>query len=92
MKVDYKNKTLLSTEEVENAELEYAVENTELELKSALLNTKKSLGEAKNELKDLKSDYPLDINAIVDKTMDIKDLEDGVNIIESLMKEFGFKD
>ena len=91
MKVDYKNKTLLSTEEVENAELEYAVENTELELKSALLNTKKSLGEAKNELKDLKSDYPLDIDAIVEKILDIRDLEDGVNIIESLMKEFGFK-
>jgi hypothetical protein len=50
------------------------------------------LGEAKNELKDLKSDYPLDINAIVEKTLDIRDLKDGVNIIESLMKEFGFKD
>ena len=92
MKVDYKNKTLLSTEEVEKAELEYAVENTELELKSALLNTKKSLGKAKNELKDLKSDYPLDIEAIAEKTLDIRDLEDGIKIIESLMKEFGFKD
>ena len=92
MKVDYKNRTLLSIGEVEKAELEYAVENTELELKSALLNTKKSLGEAKNELKDLKSDYPLDIEAIAEKTLDIRDLEDGIKIIESLMKEFGFKD
>jgi hypothetical protein len=50
------------------------------------------LGEAKNELKDLKSDYPLDIEAIAEKTLDIRDLEDGIKIIESLMKEFGFKD
>jgi len=50
------------------------------------------LGDVKNELKDLKSDYPLDIDAIVEKTLDIKDLEDGINIIESLMKEFGFED
>ena len=90
MKIDYKNKKLLSTEEVQNSDLEYAVDDTELELKSALLNTKKSLGEANNALKDLKSDYPIDIDAIVEKTLDIRDLEDGIEIIESLMTEFGF--
>lgn len=49
------------------------------------------MGEANNALKDLKSDYPIDIDAIVEKTLDIRDLEDGIKILESLMTEFGFK-
>ena len=68
----------------------YAVESTSLELQSSLLATKKSLEEAKNALKEMKCAYPLDIQAIVDKTLEIRDYEDGVNIIESLQKEFGF--
>ena len=92
MKVDYKNKKVLSQEKVESSQVEYAVESTELELKSALLATKKSLGEAKQELKDLKTGYPLDIEAIVEKSLNVRDYEDGIKIILSLQKEFGFID
>ena len=90
MKVDYKNKKVLSEEAVENSQVVYAVESTSLELQSSLLATKKSLEEAKNALKEMKCAYPLDIQAIVDKTLEIRDFEDGVKIIESLQKEFGF--
>ena len=92
MKVDYKNKKVLSQEKVESSQVEYAVESTELELKSALLATKKSLGEAKQQLKDLKTEYPLDIEAIVEKSLNVRDYEDGIKIILSLQKEFGFID
>lgn len=92
MKVDYKNKKVLSEEAVENSQVEYAVESTKLELQSALLATKKSLEEAKSQLKDLKSDYPIDIEAIVKKQLEVRDYTNGVEIIESLQKEFGFKD
>ena len=90
MKVDYKNKKVLSEEAVENSQVVYAVESTSLELQSSLLATKKSLEEAKNALKEMKCAYPLDIQAIVDKTLEIRDFEDGVKIVESLQKEFGF--
>ena len=90
MKVDYKNKKVLSEEAVENSQVVYAVESTSLELQSSLLATKKSLEEAKNALKEMKCAYPLDIQAIVDKTLEIRDYEDGVKIVESLQKEFGF--
>ena len=90
MKVDYKNKKVLSEEAVENSQVEFAVESTSLELQSSLLVTKKSLEEAKNALKELKCAYPLDIQAIVDKTLDIRDYEDGIKIVESLQKDFGF--
>ena len=92
MKVDYLNKKVLSEEVVENAQVEYAVESTKLELQSALLATKKSLEEAKNQLKDLKSNYPIDIEAIVEKQLEVRDYTNGIEIIESLQKEFGFKD
>ena len=92
MKVDYLNKKVLSEEVVENAQVEYAVESTKLELQSALLATKKSLEEAKNQLKDLKSTYPIDIEAIVEKQLEVRDYTNGIEIIESLQKEFGFKD
>ena len=90
MKVDYKNKKVLSEEAVENSQVEFAVESTKLELQSALLATKKSLEEAKSQLKDLKSDYPIDIEAIVEKQLEVRDYTNGIEIIESLQKEFGF--
>ena len=90
MKVDYLNKKVLSEEAVENSQVEYAVESTKLELQSALLATKKSLEEAKNQLKDLKSDYPINIEAIVEKQLEVRDYTNGIEIIESLQKEFGF--
>ena len=91
MKVDYKNKKVLSKEAVENSQVEYAVESTKLELQSALLATRKSLEEAKSQLKELKSNYPINIEAIVEKQLEVRDYTNGIDIIESLQKEFGFK-
>ena len=91
MKVDYKNKKVLSEEAVENSQVEYAVESTKLELQSALLATRKSLEEAKSQLKELKSNYPINIEAIVEKQLEVRDYANGIDIIESLQKEFGFK-
>ena len=90
MKVDYLNKKVLSEEEVATTQVEYAVESTKLELQSSLLATRKSLGEAEQKLKDLKTDYPLDIQAIVDAELEIRDLKDGIEIVEKLQKEFKF--
>ena len=90
MKVDYLNKKVLSEEAVASTQVEFAVESTKLELQSSLLATKKSLGEAEARLKDLKTDYPLDIQAIVDAELSIRDLKDGIKILESLQKEFKF--
>ena len=91
MKVDYRNKKVLSEEVVESTQVQFAVESTSLELQSSLLASKKSLEEAKNALKELKCSYPLDIQAIVDKTLEVRDYADGIKIVESLIEEFGFK-
>ena len=90
MKLNYKTKKILSEETVEKSKVEFAVESTNLELQSNLLATKKSLEEAKSKLEDLKTSYPLNLQAIVDVTLEIRDYADGVEMIESLQKEFGF--
>lgn len=90
MKIDYKKKVLLSSEEVDNSKVEFAVEDTKLQLESSLLATKRSLAEAKDKLKSLKQEYPIDFQKIVDVTNTIRDLEDGVKILNALRKELGF--
>lgn len=90
MKIDYKKKVLLSSEEVDESKVEFAVEDTKLQLESSLLATKRSLAEAKDKLKGLKQEYPIDFQKIVDVTNNIRDLEDGVKILNALRKELGF--
>jgi len=41
-------------------------------------------------LKDLKTEYPLNIEAIVETQLEIRDYEDGLKIIKGLQEEFGF--
>ena len=59
-------------------------------MQSAALATRKSLEEAKFKLKDLKTEYPLNIEAIVETQLEIRDYEDGLKIIKGLQEEFGF--
>ena len=90
MKVDYASKKLLSEETVTETQVAFVVDSTKLELQSSLLATKKSLAEAEQKLKDLKTTYPLDIQAVVNTELEIRDFKDGIKIIESLQKEFKF--
>ena len=90
MKVDYATKKLLSEETVSTTQVEFAVDSTKLELQSSLLATKKSLAEAEQRLKDLKTTYPLDVTAIVAAELEIRDYKDGIKILEALQKEFKF--
>ena len=41
-------------------------------------------------MKNLKQDYPIDFQKIVNASNDIRDLEDGIKTLNSLKNEFGF--
>ena len=90
MKVDYKNKKLISQEEIQESQLEYAIEETKLELQSSVLATRKSLEEAKNTLASLKQEYPLDIEAIAEAKATVEEYSDGLRLLQELQEEFGF--
>ena len=72
-------------------EIEFAVQNTRLQFEVNKLATQNAIDECKEKLDDLKSDYPIDIQAIITAQEDLKNLEAGLEAIEVLQKELGLK-
>lgn len=59
--LNYKTKELISEEEKsQEEEVSYAVESQKLQYQSNLLATQRYLSEAKKNLGDVKTEYPLD--------------------------------
>ena len=90
MKINYKEKALLSSEENTQKEVEFMVEDQKLQFQSDLLATKRDLATAKAKVEDLKTDYPLDLGAIIEAQLEVEALEDGLLRMEKLQEEFGF--
>ena len=90
MKLNYKEKKLLSQEETGTQEVLFAVEDAKLQLQSDILATKRSLESKKAELEDAKTTYPLDSCHIVSLMEEVESLKKGVKSLEALQKEFGF--
>ena len=89
MKLDYKNRKPLSLEEKDQKEVEFAIQNTKLQFEADKLATRRAIAECKECLNDLKSDYPINVQAIIDAQVELKNLEDGLEAIEALQKELG---
>ena len=87
MKIDYKNKKLMSSEEMTQKEIEYSVESAKLQLQSDILATKQSKAKAEAELEVAKHTYPLDAQAIVRCQISLEAFEDGLARLEALMQE-----
>ena len=85
MKINYKEKTLIQGEN--QKEVEFLVEDQKLQLQSDVLATKRDLAAAKMQLDDLKTDYPLDIDAIIATQLKIEALEDGLTRLSKLQEE-----
>ena len=90
MKLNYKEKKLLSQEETGTQEVLFAVEDAKLQLQSDILATKRSLETKKAELEDAKNTYPLDSTKIVSLMEEVESLKKGIKSLEALQKEFGF--
>jgi hypothetical protein len=90
MKIDYKNKRLLSPSEKESKEVEYLVGSAKLQFEADLLETRRGLEESKAKLEDLKTEHPLDVKAIIDTQLEVEAYEDGINRLNKLGKELGF--
>jgi hypothetical protein len=90
MKIDYKNKKIISPEELNSQDVEYKVESTKLQFQADLLETQRVLEESKAKLKNLKSDYPLNTEAIINAQIDVESYEDGIERMKDLGRELGF--
>lgn len=89
MKINYKEKTLLCPTETMKNSVEFMVEDTKLELASAILNTRKELEDKKTQLAEAKTEYPLDIYRVINLMVEVEEYEDGLKKLQSLQKELG---
>ena len=90
MKINYKEQKFISPEEVESQEVKFMVEDTKLQFQKDLLETKRALSAAQVELNDLKTDYPLNVQSIIDKQIEIENYEDAISRMDKLGIELGF--
>ena len=90
MKIDYKNKRLLSPTEQESKEVEYLVGSAKLQFEADLLETRRGLEESKAKLADLKTEHPLDVKEIINTELEVEAFEDGIARLTKLGKELGF--
>lgn len=89
MKINYKERKALSSEEQSQKEVSRAVENAKLQLQSDILATQSALEDKKQEFEDAKSTYPLDAVAIVNLQTEVEGLEDGLKKLKALKDELG---
>ena len=92
MKINYKDKKFISPEEVESKEVEFMVEDARLQFQKDLLETKRALQDSQMDLNDLKTDYPLDVQAIIDKQIEVENYKDAIKRMNKLAEEFGFNE
>ena len=89
MRLNYKTRKLLSEEAVNKQQIEFAIEKARLNLSSDILATKEALSGAKAKLEELKTTYPLDVNAIMEATSAVEGYEEGLFRLETLKEELG---
>lgn len=87
MKIDYKNKKLMSSEEMTQKEIECKVESAKLQLQSDILATKQSKFKAEAELEAAKHTYPLDTPKIIECQAEVEAYTEGLAKLEALMTE-----
>ena len=90
MRINYKEKRFISEEETSSQAVEFMVEDAKLQFEKDLLETRKELSESQLELDSLKTQYPLDVQAIIDKQVEIENLNDAITRMNKLKDEFGF--
>ena len=90
VKINYKEKKFLTEEETSKSELEFMVNDTKLQLESAINATQRDLSKAQILLVDLKQSYPLELQQIIDTQLEVDALQDGLNKLNTLKTELGF--
>lgn len=87
VKIDYKNKTFIDYEAKLGEEIEFMVEDTKLTVEREILDTKRALKAAEAVLADLKTEYPLNIERIVDVTEEIENHKKYLKVVDGLKKD-----
>lgn len=83
----YQDRLLQSQEEKKSQDVSFQVEGAALQLKADLLANKKKLAEATKKLEELKGSETFDTIAIVNKQLEVNDLSQVIDVIQTLESE-----
>ena len=87
MLIDYKNKKLISTEEINNQQVEFNVRQAKLQLQADILSTEQLISEGEAKLKLAKQTYPFDSGHIIDCQLKLEACQEGLKRLKELETE-----
>ena len=89
MRLNYKERRPLSSEEISQKDLNREVEKAKLQLSADIFATTSALEDKKLELEEAKTTSPLDTKLIVQLQVEVENLEDGLKRLKALKTELG---
>lgn len=87
MLIDYKNKKLISTEEINTQQVKFNVRQAKLQLQADILKTEQLISECEAKLKLAKQTYPFNSNSIIDTQLELEAYQEGLKRLKELETE-----
>lgn len=87
MLIDYKNKKLISTDEINSRQVEFNVRQAKLQLQADILKTEQLISEGEAKLKLAKQTYPFDSKHIIDCQLELEAYQEGLKRLKELETE-----
>ena len=87
MLIDYKNKKLISTDEINNQQVEFNVRQAKLQLQADILKTEQLISEGEVKLKLAKQTYPFDSERIIESQLNLEACQEGLKRLKELETE-----
>ena len=87
MLIDYKNKKLISTDEINKQQVEFNVRQAKLQLQADILKTEQLISEGEAKLKLAKQTYPFDSGRIIDSQLELEAYQEGLKRLKELETE-----
>jgi hypothetical protein len=87
MLIDYKNQKMISTEQLNNQQVEFNVRQAKLQLQADILKTEQLVSEGEAKLKLAKQTYPFDSERIIDSQLELEAYQEGLKRLKELETE-----
>lgn len=91
LRINYKEKKLVNQEQINEEEIQSAVEEANLQWLADKSETNKQLKAKQREYEIAKTTFPLNCKKIINLKNDIQGLENGLKDLDILGEELGFK-
>ena len=89
MKINYKEKKILSQEAQEQQNLKYILKSTSLTVQGHVIETEKDIESLETKLACLKTSYPLKVKEIADTYQELENAKAGLKFLNDLKEELG---